>query len=228
MSSKLTTNGEALRLFFTEDIYLIKGEEGYSTEEVLASVVQEDSTVYAVAETESLASATPENVAEIPQEKVSLPPVSPVPAAVPQIPVIPVMDIPVEKPAALSFTFLGKNKKKILILVNDAEHEVSDEPGRELLRKIVKSINLTASDFALLNYAKYPTASYSQLQQYFSSTLIFAFGVSPADLQLEAKPENKIVMEGDVRLIFSAELRKLEQHPAGKKELWGSLQQLGL
>ncbi|MCX2450660.1 hypothetical protein OQX61_05175 [Pedobacter sp. PLR] len=228
MGSELTTNGEALRLFFTEDIYLIKGEEGYSTEEVLVSVVQEDSAVYAVSEAESAGSVSEENEAGIPQPGVSAPAVTPVTARVPQVPAIPVLKIPVEKPAALSFTFLGKNKKKILILVNDAEHEVSDEPGRELLRKIVKSINLTASDFALLNYAKYPKANFTELQQYFSSGLIFAFGVSPADLQLPAKPENKIVMEGEVRLIFSAELRKLEQSPAGKKELWGSLQQLGL
>lgn len=231
MGSELTTNGAALRLFFTEDIYLIKGEEGYSTEEVLGSVSQEDSAGFADAEEESVGLAAEENtpIPEVLNPAIAT--ATPVVPAIPTIPKpisIPVLAAAVEKPVAPSFTFLGKNKKKILILVNDAAHEVSDEAGRELLRKIVKSINLTASDFALLNYANYPTASFTELQQYFSSGLIFAFGVSAADLKLATQPENKIVMEGDVRLIFSAELRKLEQDPAGKKALWGSLKQLGL
>ncbi|WGQ08258.1 hypothetical protein QG516_17110 [Pedobacter gandavensis] len=227
MGSELTTNGDALRLFFTDDIYLIKGEEVFSTGEVLESDLQK---VSAPIPAEPIAAADLENpVSGVDTGTVAA--VTPIPA-----PVIPSVTIPItipqfpaiEKPAALSFKYLGQNKKKILILVNDADHEVSDEAGRELLRKIVKSINLTASDFALLNYAKYPKTSFLDLQQHFSSVLVFAFGVSAADLQLPSHPENKIVMEGDVRVIFSGELRKLEQDPGGKKTLWGSLKQLGL
>jgi len=133
---------------------------------------------------------------------------------------------PLQAPPA--FKFLGKNKRNILILVNDAENEVSDEAGRELLRKIVKSVNLTANDFALLNYAGYTGADFKQLMDHFSCALVFAFGVSPDQLSLAAHPENTIVNEGPVRLIFAAELRKLDQNPAGKKALWGSLQNLGL
>jgi len=133
---------------------------------------------------------------------------------------------PVQEP--LAFKFLGKNQRNILILVNDVQNEVSDEAGRELLRKIVKSVNLTANDFALLNYAGYTGADFKQLMDHFSCALVFAFGVSPDQLSLAAHPENTIVNEGPVRLIFAAELRKLDQNPAGKKALWGSLQNLGL
>ena len=135
--------------------------------------------------------------------------------------------LPVQTSVA-NFKFLGNNKRNILILVNDEQNEVSDEAGRELLRKIVKSVNLTANDFALLNYAKYKGTGFKQLQDYFSCTLVFAFGVTPAALSLSGYPENSIVQEGSVRMIFSAELRALDQHPAGKKALWGSLQNLGL
>lgn len=266
MGSELTTNGDALRLFFTDDIYLIKGEEGFSTGEVLGSDLQKVRTQIAAETivaadlenpvsgrvTDTVAAVTPISAPEV--TPVINPAITSVPAAelaaaaAPAVvpvaaasipltaPVVPSATIPItipqfpalEKPAALSFQFLGQNKKKILILVNDADHEVSDEAGRELLRKIVKSIHLTASDFALLNYAKYPKTSFIDLQQHFSSVLVFAFGVSAEDLQLPSHPENKIVMEGDVRVIFSGELRKLEQDPGGKKTLWGSLKQLGL
>lgn len=194
MASQLTTNGDALRLFFTDDIYLIRGEEILSTDEVIVSESQE---VIAVSE----------------------PPVSPVVSR----------PIPVETPKeSPSFKFLGKNSRNILILVNDPEHEVSDEKGRELLRKIVKSVNLSANDFALLNYAGYIGTSYAQLQQHFSSVLIFVFGVTPEQLKMKTYPQNSIVLEEGVRLIFSSELKTLEEDPAGKKVLWASLKQLGL
>jgi DNA polymerase III psi subunit len=194
MASQLTTNGDALRLFFTDDIYLIRGEEILSVDEGLVS---EDQLV----------------------------------SQVDEAPVSPVVSLPrvVEEPKEIpSFKFLGKNSRNILILVNDPEHEVSDEKGRELLRKIVKSVNLSANDFALLNYAGYNGTSYAQLQQHFSSVLIFVFGVTPEQLKMKAYPQNSIVLEEGVRLIFSSELKTLEGDPTGKKVLWGSLKQLGL
>lgn len=126
------------------------------------------------------------------------------------------------------FKFLGKNQRNILILVNDQQNEVSDEAGRELLRKIVKSVNLTANDFALLNYAGYSGVTFKQLLDYFSCNLVFAFGVKPAQLGLTGQPKNTIVNEAAVRVIFADELRSLDQNPAEKKALWGSLQNLGL
>lgn len=194
MASQLTTNGDALRLFFTDDIYMIRGEEILSTDEV---IVSESQLVMVGSE----------------------PPVSPV-VSLP----LPV-EVPKESP---SFKFLGKNSRNILILVNDPDHEVSDEKGRELLRKIVKSVNLSANDFALLNYASYTGASYAQLQQHFSSVLIFVFGVTPEQLKMKAYPQNSIVLEGEVRLIFSSELKTLDGDSTAKKVLWASLKQLGL
>jgi hypothetical protein len=176
MPSQLTTDEQALRLFFTDDIYLV------TEPEVLRSEEKKE-----------------ETLAEVPKE-----------ATVP------------------AFKFLGNNQRSILILVNDRENDVSDEKGRELLRKIVKSVNLTANDFALLNYANYADVSFAQLQAHFSSVIVFAFGVSPQQLSLGGHPENTVVTEGEVKLIFSAELRKLEEDPSGKKVLWGSLKQLGI
>lgn len=127
------------------------------------------------------------------------------------------------------FKYLGKNKRNILILVNDEQHDVSDEAGRELLRKIVKSVNLSANDFALLNYATCKGTNFEQLRAHFSCELVFAFGVTPLHLALcTAHPEHVMVSESGTRMIFAAELKVLDQHPASKKALWGSLQNLGL
>ncbi|WP_285059234.1 hypothetical protein [Pedobacter ginsengisoli] len=192
MPSQLTTDEQALRLFFTDDIYLV------TEAEVLQNREKQEETIGEVPEAET-----------IPAE----------PA---------VQEAPQAETAAPAFKFLGNNKRNILILVNDKENEVSDEKGRELLRKIVKSVNLSANDFALLNYANHAGVSFAQLQSYFSSVIVFAFGVSPQHLGLGNHPENTMVTEGEVKLIFSAELRKLEEDQNGKKVLWGSLKQLGI
>jgi hypothetical protein len=158
MVSQLATDGEALRLFFTEDIYLVDDQ--------------------------------------IPSQR--------------------------------EFSFLGKNRRNILILVNDGENSVSDETGRELLRKIVKSINLSADDFALLNYVSCKDASFEELEAYFDCRVVFAFGVSPAAIGLAPCPLNTIVQAGEVRLVFSALLPELNNDAGGKKALWGCLKNLNL
>ncbi|WP_214226880.1 hypothetical protein [Pedobacter sp. B4-66] len=190
MVSQLTTNGEGLRLFFTDDIYLVNEPD---------STLKEESQTYLKEEVPSL--AQPSVVSE------------------------PAVSLIKEQP---EFKFLGNNNRNILILVNDEQNDVSDEKGRELLRKIVKSINLSASDFALLNYAKYKGASYEQLKARFSSVIVFAFGVSAEQLGLKKHPENMVITEGGVKLIFSSALQKLDEDTNGKKVLWGSLKQLGL
>ena len=174
MVSQLSTEGEALRLFFTEEFYVVD-------EHIVSPAVSE---------------ALP---AEVPQVVVAQP---------------------------LEFKFLGKNKRNILILVNDGHNDVSDETGRELLRKIVKSINLTADDFALVNYARYSTANFEQIKDYFNCELVFAFGVSPANLALPEHPENVIVQERGVRMVFSAALPKLNDDAEAKKALWRCLKNL--
>lgn len=183
MDSQLTADREALRLFFTDDVYLLDEPE-LQVNKVVSDAVEPATSIAAVQD----------NVLK----------------------------------KAREFKSLGNNKRQVLILVNDSQHEVSDEKGRELLRKIVKSVNLSAADFALVNYAAYPDASFVEFQQYFSSQLVFAFGVSPAQLTLPAYSSNAIVEVEGIRMIFSTELKALDQDAATKKALWGSLQKLGL
>ncbi|RZK82124.1 MAG: hypothetical protein EOO92_02940 [Pedobacter sp.] len=145
------------------------------------------------------------------------------------VPEQPVSAVPTQPQQPVrTFKFLGNNKRNILILVNDKANDVSDENGRELLRKIVKSINLTAQDFALLNYASCEGANFNELISQFSSSLIFSFGVSPMQLQLENQAQNTIVEQKGVKMIFSGVLHQLDQDLAAKKTLWGCLQKLGL
>jgi hypothetical protein len=189
MADQLTTSAEALRLFFTDDIYLVKNED---------------------AEAFNIAPKP-----EPPVENLSQQALRPVSAAPEQ-----------GYASAPVFKYLGKNQKNVLILVYDSENDVSSESGRELLRNLVKAMQLTANDFALLNYFNYNETKFEDLSTFFSSRLVLAFGVDPVQLGLNEQPRHSIGMHGDIQLVFSERLDLLAADQEGKKRLWGSLKQL--
>jgi hypothetical protein len=191
MADQLTTSAEALRLFFTDDVYLVKTEE------------------------DAAIPASPEPQPGRPAE------VQPVLSTV--SPAVEMKGVP---PADIMFKYLGKNQKNVLILVYDAENDVSSEGGRELLRNLVKAMQLTANDFALLNYFNYEHAKFEHLNSFFNSKLVLGFGVSPAQLGLNEQPQHTISMFGAVQLVFSGRLDQLVADQEGKKKLWASLKQL--
>lgn len=192
MAEQLTSNNEALRLFFTDDVYLIANEEIKVSE---------------TAPVESLPTPTQ----HIKEEVVSVP-----------------ADVQPVKKQKRDFNHLGKNAKNILILVSDPVNQVSTEEGRELLRKIVKAIDLSAADFALVNCSAYADADFEELQSYFKPRLLLSFGVLPETLGLAVQPQNSVVKHESITLVFSSELQALSEDMSGKKALWGSLKQLNI
>jgi hypothetical protein len=187
MTNQLTSNAEALRLFFTEDIYLVP-------ESKVITVVEQ-------------------HISEKHVEQSSSMPDIPTPIIQPTAPKV-------------TFNYLGKNQKNILILVNDSQNDVSTEQGRELLRKLVKAIDLTANDFALVNYANYLGQKYTHLKDAFNCRLILAFGVAARDLDLPEQSSHQLVSHDNIKLVFTSNLDELDRDQASKKKLWASLQQL--
>ncbi|MEE1947084.1 hypothetical protein VRU48_18305 [Pedobacter sp. KR3-3] len=202
--NQLTNNAEALRLFFTEDVYL----------------VQQDVQATSVEPLRVVPSQAPE------QAPVALPKAEPVPTTE-KVVSLPTMPSPqtVAK-TSFDFKFLGKNQKQILILVNDNVNEVSTEQGRELLRKLVKAIDLTANDFALVNYANYVEAKFQDLSTFFSCKLVLSFGVTAQQLDLAEQPLHQLAMLENIQFVFTHNLHSLDSDQQSKKVLWGSLQQL--
>lgn len=186
MGDQLTTSAEALRLFFTDDVYLVNDDAAAAAVTPVAAVPVAEPAVKA--------------------------------AAVPEVPPVP----------QITFKYLGKNQKNVLILVHDLQHEVSTERGRELLRNLVKAIQLTANDFALLNYAAHEGVKLGDLSSFFSSRLVLAFGVTPVQLGMEERAQNVLHLHETIQLVFSGNLDQLAADQDGKKTLWGSLKQIQL
>jgi len=200
MNTQLTSNAEALRLFFTDDVYLVNDQTQSITAEpvIITNRKVEDTTIVAP-------------VAQVEQ-------------------VTPVLSI-VEEPKLVfekkvEFEYLGKNQKRILILVNDNTNKVSSVQGTELLRKLVKAIELTNNDFALVNYANYTNASFEDLKSFFKCELILSFGVAMRTLGLAEQPLHQLFVVDNVKFVFTKNLHDLDSDQVSKKILWGSLQQL--
>ena len=203
MNNQLTSNAEALRLFFTEDVYLVKND----LQNAFVEPVKVNN--------------------ELPQPAVVVMPVSDnknseQPAILPNL---------VQEPQSVfkktfDFKFLGKNQRRILILVNDKQNEVSTDQGRELLRKLLLAINLTGKDFALVNYANYDDALFDDLNDIFKCQFLLSFGVTASQLGLKEQPLQQMVQYNDAKLIFTSNLHHLDGDQASKKLLWTSLQKI--
>jgi DNA polymerase III psi subunit len=216
MENQVTNNANALRLFFTEEVFLVKDE---SVEILPLSnpepvFVSENAPVTEVKE-----SVLKPEIAQIPQiNATNIPKVY---AQGPEIPHIVAEPLP-EK----AFKFLGGNKKSVLILVNDKQNDVSTEQGRELLRKIVKAVDLGTPDFAILNYANYSGTDYAELHRFFKPVIMLSFGVEIAELKLNLNWQNEIIVHEATRIIFAPNLHHLDSDLTAKKLLWGHLQKI--
>ena len=199
MANQLTSNAEALRLFFTDDVFLVKNP--YQEVTVPSTPTSN--------ETQMLPTST-NHISEPAVATLSIP------KSEPQVPTAKTWE----------FTYLGKNQKKILILVNDPTNHVSTKEGTELLRNLVKAINLTNNDFALVNYAQYAGALFEDFCKFFDCELLLSFGVEHTKLGLDVQPLHQLFSFGTTRLVFTNNLHGLHQDNASKKILWATLQQL--
>lgn len=216
MENQVTNNANALRLFFTEEVFLVKDE---SVEILPLRNPEAVSAVEKVSVNEVKEPVLKPGITQIPG-------INPTnsPKVYPQAPEIP--HIVAEPAPEKTFKFLGGNKKSVLILVNDSEHDVSTEQGRELLRKIVKAVDLGTPDFAILNYSNYKGTDFVELRRFFKPAIMLSFGVAFADLRLNLTWQNEIIVHETTRIIFAPNLHHLDSDLTAKKTLWGHLQKI--
>ena len=216
MENQVTNNANALRLFFTEEVFLVKDE---SVEILPLRNPEAVSAVENVSVNEVKEPVLKPGITQIPG-------INPTnsPKVYPQAPEIP--HIVAEPAPEKTFKFLGGNKKSVLILVNDSEHDVSTEQGRELLRKIVKAVDLGTPDFAILNYSNYKGTDFVELRRFFKPAIMLSFGVAFADLRLNLTWQNEIIVHETTRIIFAPNLHHLDSDLTAKKTLWGHLQKI--
>lgn len=118
------------------------------------------------------------------------------------------------------FNYIGENNRYFLILVDDKMHSQLNTAHQELLLKVMSAKGLEIRDLAIVNLAKYPEASFSELKDFFSCNKLVLFGIDPQRISLPAMAANKAIKHMDVMALASFSLEEMSSSTDKKREFW--------
>lgn len=146
-----------------------------------------------------------------------------------QIPSLPRMPKAEAAAASGKYKVIGGNNKGVIILVTLPDDQFQKLPQLGFLQKILFAIGLKTDDVAYLNNVSGAIAKYEDLKQEMQVNYIISFASRlDTDLTHEKFTLYNPVKVGDVPVVFSLALEKLEHDVEQKKLLWGALQQMFL
>lgn len=124
--------------------------------------------------------------------------------------------------------FLGENKKKICVLVNEQNSTFVNDEELSFFTRILNACNLNLADIALVNVHQ-SNIDFATLETEFSSEFVLLFGVSPATIKLPFNvPHFQVQTFSDCTIIccppLSTFLNDTEESFAQKRLLWAALQ----
>lgn len=126
-----------------------------------------------------------------------------------------------------TFSFLGNNKKGIVIVVssNDAIHLADDELN--FLLAILSPCKLSMEDVAILNIQKNNQAVYQTIESDLKAKTILLFGVTTDQIQLPIQfPDYQIQKYNSQVYLSAPKLGNIEKDKAEKVKLWNCLKQV--
>ena len=125
--------------------------------------------------------------------------------------------------------FLGENKKKVSIIVNDGQEGHVKDENLNFLTNILKACYLTLADIAIVNYAG--NVTYEQLKQQLTPEKILLFDVDPSAIKLPFLiPAFQIQKFDNTTIMVAPPLHLLNQATQDarllKSKLWLTLKQV--
>jgi len=127
-----------------------------------------------------------------------------------------------------TYTPLGENKRQILLLVEEVEEHYISPSNRELLEKILQSVQLTLDDVNVVNVAQAPTPDLVASEMVFSTCI--SFGMPPEAWQF-CNFFKKYEVDRDDNgqaYLWADSLTEIAEDVEKKKLLWLSLKSLFL
>lgn len=126
-----------------------------------------------------------------------------------------------------AFAFLGKNEKRIAIIVNDANTIYLPDEELNFLMGILSACKLSMADVALVNISKASSLSYTEIEEQLHAEKILLFGVTPAQLQLPLQfPNYQIQKYNNQVYVAAPALNVLQGDKEEKTKLWNCLKQV--
>jgi hypothetical protein len=196
MSTLHTNESNALRLFMTEDIYILDQQPVSSENEIKIEKPTAAEKVFIAEKT-----------------------------AMSEIPVaIPVPDSAVIKKPK-EFSYLGENNKYFLILIDDAKNKEINSLQKETLLKIMSAKGLELRDLAILNLDQFPGTNITELKEFFSCSKMVLFGINPQRIELPPISSNKVENHANVMLFSTYNIDEMINDVTKKKDFWAVMKE---
>ncbi len=122
-------------------------------------------------------------------------------------------------------SFLGKNEKNMLIVIDEKETAFLNDSDLNLLVGILSACKLSLADIALVNFDKNKLLTYDKMMLEFNPGFVLLFGITPDQLSFPLNfPYYQLQQYNNQTYLSSPTLKILAAETDQKKELWASLQ----
>jgi hypothetical protein len=126
-----------------------------------------------------------------------------------------------------AINILGKNQKKIILIVDAAEAVFLPDDQFSFLTGILTACKLSVEDVAIINIQHNPEISYTLLTKELNAEKIFLFGVMPSKIDLPISFPHYQVQSYNKQVYLSVpSLTLLQNDKAEKTKLWLCLKQI--
>lgn len=135
-----------------------------------------------------------------------------------------------ESPIKQSYTFLGRNKKNIVLVANSDEAVFVSEAHLAFIIKLLGACKINLEDVAIINNAD-PKITSRELKIQLSPKILFLFGVEPTTIKLPIHfPMFKLQEFDGCTYLYAPSLKDLDQETSEgkllKSKLWVCLKNL--
>ncbi len=138
---------------------------------------------------------------------------------------VPIPETILETPK-LNFNYLGRHKKKFLIIVHYPGIEFMADNHLTALESTLKRLGFSLDDVAIFNLAANPGASFEQLSHFFSPDVLLVLGqqalapgIDGLSLNTRAKIDNCVAL-------FTYSFNDMMDNTENKKAFWEQMKQL--
>ncbi len=130
------------------------------------------------------------------------------------------------KPEPAFFDYLGENNKYILVLINDPGNQSMNAKELETLLNILKAKKQELKDVAIVNLAKYPSATFDALKSFFVCNSMIFFGINPAQIKLEGIQANQITNHQNTKVLATFSIAEMLANTDKKRTFWDEMKKM--
>ncbi|MBU3714903.1 MAG: hypothetical protein FGM46_08135 [Ferruginibacter sp.] len=131
------------------------------------------------------------------------------------------------KPETNERVTLGKNEKKILLMVNDSESLHLNEKDFQFLSGILNACKLNMNDVALLNANNYKKTDFTSIKAFLNPLFLIVFGLTNQYCKPNIESDNyEVRLMDNFSFLSTPSLRLISENTEEKKMLWSALKKL--